>query len=172
MNGQQKWPQQTSSFPLKNYSFLPSELLVLEMLRFYCQSYADPSSHAWEKVFKLGEDELGPYDGAWIVSAVSGLIRSIRNGRRTSFEFIVSCCPSCRQQICTTELNVLWLVQAARTENTVAMQTAAVLTLDGHDTKGLVLSAQHLGSVLREVFPEERYDRYKPSITGYPGSTH
>lgn len=172
LNGQQSWPQKTPSFPLQNYNFQPSELLVLEMLRLYCQNYADPSSHAWDKVFVLGEEELGPYDGAWVVSAVGGLIRAIRNGRRRSFEFIVSCCPSCRQQICTTELNALWLVQAARTENIVAMETAAVLTLDGHNTKDLVLSAQHLGSVLREAFPEERHHRYKPSLTGYPGSTH
>ncbi|WP_419905333.1 hypothetical protein [Kiloniella sp.] len=151
---------------------MPSELLVLEMLRLYCQSYSDPTSHAWEKVFELGEDEFGLYDGAWIVAAVGGFIRAIRNSRRTSFEFIVSCCPSCRQQICTTELNALWLVQAARTENAVAMQTAAVLTLDGHDTRKLLLKAQHLGSVLRETFPEERLYRYKSSITGNPGSTH
>ncbi|MFD2206006.1 hypothetical protein [Kiloniella antarctica] len=142
------------------------------MLRHYCQSYADPSSHAWDKVFVLGEDELGPYDGAWVVSAVGSFIRSIRNGRKRSFEFIVSCCPICRLQICTAELNALWLVQAARTENVIGMETAAILTLDGHNTQDLISSAHHLGSVLREVFPEEREHRYKPSVTGYPGSTH
>jgi len=154
------WPQKSRSYPLSNYRFQPSELLVLELLRYYCQSYATPESFAWEKAFALGEKELGPYDGAWVVNATAAFIRTIRNERKASFEFIVSCCEICRQQICVTELNALWLIQAARAENILAMETAGRLTLDraGYwpGLEDLLGKSKHLGAVLNEVFPEER----------------
>ncbi|WP_085905477.1 hypothetical protein [Kiloniella majae] len=153
------WSQRSKSYPLSNYRFQSSELLVLELLRFYCQSYADPASLAWEKAFALGEKELGPYDGAWVVNATAAFIRTIRNERKASFEFIVSCCEICRQQICVTELNSLWLIQAARTENTLVMETAGRLTLDraGYwsGLEDLLEKSRRLGSILNEVFPEE-----------------
>ncbi|WP_421783972.1 hypothetical protein [Kiloniella litopenaei] len=170
--GHENWSRLSKSYPLKNYRFEPSELLVLDLLRYYCQSYADPDSHAWEKAFVLGEKELGPYDGAWVVNATASYIGTIRHERKTAFEFIVSCCEVCRQQVCVTELNALWLVQAARTGNTLAMETAGRLTLDragywsGLDA--LLVKARHLGSVLNEVFPEERqHGQGRGSLTGF-----
>ncbi|WP_120497214.1 hypothetical protein [Kiloniella sp. EL199] len=157
------WSQKSRSFPLRNYRFQPSELLILELLRYYCQSYANPDSLAWEKAFVWGEKELGPYDGAWVVNATAAFIRTIRNERKTSFEFIVPCCEICRQEICVTELNALWLVQAARAENVLAMETAGRLTLDraGYwsGLEDLLEKSRHLGTVLNEVFPEERISR-------------
>ncbi len=161
--GQENWSQLSKSYPLKNYRFEPSELLVLELLRYFCQSYADPDSQAWEKAVTLAEKELGPYDGAWVVNATASFIRAIRYERKAAFEFIVSCCEICRQQVCVTELNALWLIQAARTDNSLAMETAGRLTLDqagywpGLET--LLDKAKHLGGVLNEVFPEERQFR-------------
>ncbi|WP_020591628.1 hypothetical protein [Kiloniella laminariae] len=179
-HGWPQHPQRTRSYPLQNYDFQPSELLVLDLIRDFCRSYADPGSLAWEQVFEQAEQQLGLYDGAWLVSAVGRLIRTIRKTRKSPFEFIVSCCPDCRRMICTTELNVLWLVQAARRENRMSMETAAVLVLDNHNTLDLLESVTHLGSVLREVFPEE--DNGKPSegdaggkssdFPKYPFTTH
>ncbi|MCZ4279631.1 hypothetical protein O4H49_02500 [Kiloniella laminariae] len=179
-HGWPQYPQKTRSYPLQNYNFQPSELLVLDLLRGFCRSYADPDSLAWEQVFEQAEQQLGPYDGAWVVSAVGRLIRSIRKARKTPFEFIVSCCPDCRRMICATELNVLWLVQAVRQENMMSMETAAVLVLDNHNTPDLLESVTHLGSVLREVFPDEGRGKSSEEGAGgghsgfpkYPFTTH
>lgn len=142
--------------------FTPSEHLILELMRTFCMSFAEPKTLAWDRALERAEAELGNERGAQIACAMARLLRVVRIERQTRFDFINANCTICRKRIRSSEFTLIQLVRAARIENATVMKAAALILVQGAPILGMMEAARSLGDLLNRFFDEDVNTRQMP----------
>lgn len=141
--------------------FEPSEHLMLELMRTFCMSFAEPQTLAWDRALERAEFELGEARGAQVACAMARLLRVIRIERQTTFDFINVNCLICCKRIRSTEFTLIQLVRAARTDHADVMKAAALILVQGRSILGLMEAARSLALLLNNFFDEDLALRQK-----------
>lgn len=142
--------------------FTPSEHLILELMRTFCMSFAEPKTLAWDRALERAEAELGAEQGAQVACAMARLLRVVRIERQTTFDFINANCTICRKRIRSSEFTLIQLVRAARTENAAVMKAASLILVQGGPILGMMEAARSLGDLLNRFFDEDVNTRQMP----------
>ena len=124
------------------------EVLVLQVLRLFCMTYANPGSHAWEEAFSMSVRELGPQHGRRTAQEVMNCIRALRCTRKTSFDFIDPTCPCCRKMLAHHESHFMRLLKAERANDGLTRQMSAVVLCEGENPSIFLQSVTQLANQL------------------------
>ncbi len=127
---------------------LQEEILVLQMLRLFCVTYANPGSHAWEEAYAMSVRELGSKDGPRVSHEVMNWVRTLRCTRKTSFDFIDPTCPCCRKMLAHHESHFMRLLKAERANDGLTRQMSAVVLCEGQNPSLFLQSMSSLGNQL------------------------
>lgn len=141
--------------------FAPSEHLILELMRTFCMSFAEPQTLAWDRALERAEFELGEAQGAQVACAMARLLRVIRIERQTTFDFINVNCSICCKRIRSTEFTLIQLIRAARTDHADVIKAAALILVQGRSILGLMEAARSLALLLNIFFDEDVVIRQK-----------
>lgn len=105
--------------------FDAKEMLVLELMRYFCLSYAEPITQGWLSAFSRAQGVLGQEEGAVLACHVSDLLSAVRRERKTQFNFVDPRCEHCVVRVFPTELALILLLRSARAANGDTMQSIA-----------------------------------------------
>lgn len=127
---------------------LQEEILVLQVLRFFCMTYSNPGSHAWEEAYAMSVRELGSKDGPRVSHEIMNCIRALRCTRKTGFDFIDPTCPCCRMMLAHHESHFMRLLKAERANDGLARQMSAVILCEGENPSLFLQSISSLANQL------------------------
>ena len=131
--------------------FEESEIQMLELVRYFCMSFAEPNSYGWETAMDRAEQTFGEEAGARIACGIARLLRSVRDSRSSTFEFTNASCKACSKRIRPAELNVMRLIRGARTGDRAQLETAALILAEGNPAHTLLDTARSVARVLNDV---------------------
>lgn len=130
------------------------ELVVLELVRHFCQTYAEPFSQNWELALHRAAQELGPVDGGRLVISVVELLRAVRIERQTPFAFIDANCKKCADQILPVELHLIMATRFARQQDPKNLKVESVALVGGEgEAKQTYAMATKLGHAMNTISP-------------------
>jgi hypothetical protein len=125
------------------------DLLLIDVVRFVCISFASGSCSGWEAAHDHAEAALGSLDGPVLVAGVVALLRAVRCERAGRFDYMSPTCPDCRLRISQSEIEVLRVLGAARRGDREAMQGAAALIAGRKGPpERIALAGRALGALL------------------------
>jgi len=113
-HGHQAGPDAGRSVHVDACGFDAKEMLVLELMRYFCLSYAEPMTQGWLSAFSRAQGVLGQADGPMLACHVSDLLSAVRRERKTQFNFIDPRCAQCAARVYPTELALILLLRSAR----------------------------------------------------------
>lgn len=131
--------------------FDTKELLILELLRCFCLSYAEPLTQGWLSAFKRSEEVLGQVNGPMIAYNVSELLSAVRRERTNQFNFVDPRCKKCSARVFPTELALMSLVRAARMNDGDKMHSAARDVVESGLSSGTIRAGHALATCLNCV---------------------
>lgn len=102
---------ETLTQPIASCGYDEQEMLILELLRYFCLSYAAPQSLGWSNAFKKSRETYGVQDGPALAYAVSEFLNAIRAERSNVFNFVDPRCSRCSTRIFPTEMHIMKLLQ-------------------------------------------------------------
>jgi hypothetical protein len=130
------------------------ELVVLELVRHFCQTYAEPLSHNWELALQRAVQELGPLDGGRLVVSVVELLRAVRVERQTPFAFIDANCKKCADEVLPVELHLIMATRFARQQDPQNLKAESVALIGGEgDAQQTYAMAAKLGHAMNAISP-------------------
>lgn len=121
---------------------------MLQVLRLFCMTYANPGSHAWEEAYAMSVREFGAKDGPLVSHEVMNCVRALRCTRKTSFDFIDPTCPCCRKMLAHHESHFMRLLKAERANDGLTRQMSAVVLCEGENP---TLFLQSMSSLARQL---------------------
>lgn len=142
--------------------FGPKEILTLELLRYFCLSYAEPLTQGWLSAFKLSETALGQINGPLLAFNVSELLSAVRRERTNQFNFVDPRCLACSVRIFPTELAVMKLVRCAHLDNTKNTLEAARQIVEGGQTTDTIEAGHALASCLECIKMTKQFSATHP----------
>lgn len=146
-------------------AFNDKELMVLELLRYFCLSYAMPITQGWLSAFKRAESMLGPIEGPMLAYSVSELIAAVRRERTNQFNFVDPRCRDCAMRIYPTELAVMKLVRGAHMDDQESILDAARQIVEGEKWPSTVEAGNALGSCLNCIKLAKRLNSQSSNVT-------
>jgi hypothetical protein len=126
---------------VEKYLRAPQDRTVLQIIRHYCFSYANPATQSWEDGLVTAEVAFGPETGGAIAASTLRVLRAVRAARRSDFGFTNPYCNCCRRKLRNDEALLMGLVGAIRRGDRSGLQGALLILCEGASP----------GSLLREI---------------------
>lgn len=130
------------------FGFDAAEILLIDVIRFVCVSYATGSCAGWDAAHDHAEAALGGLDGPALVAGAVAFLRAVRTERADGFEYMSPTCPRCSQHICQSEIEIMQVVCAARRGDRDAMLGAAAQLARHGKPERIILAGRVLGGLL------------------------
>ncbi|MEP4034699.1 hypothetical protein [Roseibium polysiphoniae] len=121
---------------------------LLEILRYYCFSYARPKSQAWEEALLAAEAAFGPELGGVVASGMMRSFKAMRLARKSCFEFANPFCACCRRQLRVDERRMIGIISAVRNGNKRSVQSEALILCEGFDLQPMLHEIERLAQHL------------------------
>ncbi|WP_153768562.1 hypothetical protein [Labrenzia sp. CE80] len=121
---------------------------LLEILRYYCFSYARPKSQAWEEALLAAEVAFGPELGGVVASGMMRSFKAMRRARKSCFEFANPFCACCRGHLRVDERRMIVIISAVRNGNKRSVQSEALILCEGFDPQPMLHEIERLAQHL------------------------
>ncbi|MEL6522863.1 MAG: hypothetical protein AAFQ66_17975 [Pseudomonadota bacterium] len=132
----QKREPRKKEMHIASISFDAAELHVLEIGRFFWQSFAIPETCSWLMALTKAEEFF--QDRGDIGLRVLSAIQAKRLSRSSCFRFNNPTCPACSEYITEHERQFMDVLRATRHDRPGSARTHAMLLCEGNDTKMLM----------------------------------
>ena len=128
--------------------FDADERAVLNVMRYFFQSFTRSSTQGWMGAFRHALDVFPPEHAANVALAVLSVVQSMRMSRREVFRFSNPDCPGCRKILCDDERQLIGIVVAMRRGQRSRAHAHALLICEGNDTSPVLTAARELSNLL------------------------
>jgi len=115
----------------------PIEHAILEISRFFFQTFAVPQSQTWLLALQCAELRFPRDVSAQICFDILAAVQAMRVSRVSSFCFNNPTCPGCSKIVSEHERQFMGIFSAIRGRRMSEAQTHALLICEGNDTKRL-----------------------------------
>lgn len=154
--GRTPTPKETT---IEDAGFDPSALAVLEVARYYWQTFALPQSQSWLCALQRAETRFPGLNGVEIGLETLAAVQAMRMSRTSCFNFNNPGCPHCSRILSEHERQFMNVLQAIREGRVGAAKTHAMILCEGNNTERLILRIIELAKALT---PEPREPAQSP----------
>lgn len=130
----------------ERYLRAPQDRTVLQIIRHYCFSYANPASQSWEDGLMTAEAAFGSETGGSVAAATLRCLRAVRAARRSDFGFVNPYCNCCRRKLRSDEALLMGLVGAIRRNDRTGLQGTLLILCEGADPGPLLSEIEALAA--------------------------
>ena len=117
-----------------------TDVALLEIVRFYLQTFVVESSQSWILALKAAEKYFGIQEGARIGVRLLLALQEMRFARRSVFSFNAPQCAGCSMYLTEHERRLTTSIGALRRGRLGPAQAEMIMLCEGHDAS-VVLSA-------------------------------
>ncbi|MEM0950292.1 MAG: hypothetical protein AAGK37_23075 [Pseudomonadota bacterium] len=115
------------------------EEAILEIARYYWQTFAIPQSHSWLAALQRAESGVFADTNGEIGLEVLATVQAMRKSRVSCFRFNNPACPQCSSIVSEHERQFMNVFQAVRQGRIGAARTHAMLLCEGNPTDHLII---------------------------------
>jgi len=131
-------PHGANQVSVKETNLDPVDKAVLEISRYYWQSFAIPVSQSWMRALHVSEQRFGTRSGGEIGLAVLAAVQAMRMSRSSCFQFNNPACEDCAMLLSNDERRFINVFRAVRDGSTGVATTHAMILCEGNDTDILI----------------------------------
>lgn len=124
------------------------ESAVLEIARYFWQTFAIPESQSWLMALQRAETRFHPLNGAEIGLEILATVQAMRMSRSSSFLFNNPGCPHCALIVSEHERQFMNVLKAVRAGRMGPAKTHAMILCEGNNSDVVVLRMMTLASLL------------------------
>ena len=155
-----KWRQDTTccdrpplskEVPLEEAGFSETEMAILEVSRFYWQTFAEPSSQSWLFALQSAEERFGGAHGGELGLEILACVQSMRMSRKSCFRFNSSRCKDCAAFVSEHERQFMNVFISLRDGNRGAALTHAMILCEGNSTDAFIDRMRHLNRGVKQL---------------------
>lgn len=150
-------PAAMPTVPIDQCKFNADELIILELIRFFCLSHASPDTQGWLSAFRRAEELFGSLEGPMLAHAASELVRAVQSERTSMFHFVDPRCENCSARIFPVEIAMMKLVRGAHKDDKIKVANAAKFLSEGSKTTETIKASYALGACLDCVQLTKRF---------------
>ncbi|MEM1064516.1 MAG: hypothetical protein AAF771_07865 [Pseudomonadota bacterium] len=147
--GRHPTPKETT---VEEAAFDSAALAVLEVARYYWQTFAIPQSQSWLCALQRAETRFPGLNGVEVGLDTLAAVQAMRMSRTSCFNFNNPGCPHCSLIVSEHERQFMNVLQAVRQGRVGAAKTHAMILCEGNDTERLIM---RMVSLARALTPEE-----------------
>lgn len=133
---------------LSDMGFDFSERVILEIARFYWQTFAVPESQSWLRALQVAENNFGTQHGSDIGLTILAAVQAMRISRSSCFQFNNPNCAACSKLLCEHERLFMSAYRALKDGREGSARTHAMLLCEGNDIERLICELGILASSL------------------------
>ena len=136
----------------------PAERALLDLMRLYFLTFADPHSHAWMRTGTIASAHFGHAQGPRIAQALLNVVNAVRLIRSSPFEFSNPECPGCSRILCETERQFMGALSGVLSGHMSAAHANAMLLCEGDDSRSFLAALEDLKVLIHapnETWPFE-----------------
>jgi len=119
-------------------AFEAFDCAVLEVMRHFFSSYAEPRSQRWETALDCAVGRFGEEAGPAVAMAALRVLRAMRASRRSCFSFNSPVCVDCRARVTDCERALIEAARAMRVGETDEARAWAAIVCEGAPVERLV----------------------------------
>ncbi|MEM9872989.1 MAG: hypothetical protein AAF822_17275 [Pseudomonadota bacterium] len=123
------------------------ETTILEVARYYWQTFAIPESQSWLFALQRSESRFPGPNGAEVGLETLAAVQAMRMSRSSCFRFNNPSCAHCARIVSEHERQFMNIFQAVRAGRMGPARTHAMILCEGNDTDKLILRMQALAKV-------------------------
>lgn len=123
---------------------------VLQILRLYLQSVAEPGSLAWMAALAGAEEAYDRTYGPQIAVRVLTVMQRVRVSRRSVFDFNSPVCPTCSQIVSEHERRFMIALDCAGDGRLGQAQMELIMLCEGNDVDEALSAMDDLNRVIAE----------------------
>lgn len=139
-------PAEMPTVPIVECKFNQDELVILELIRYFCLSYASPQSQGWLSAFTRAEELYGSLEGPMLAHSAGELVRAVQNERSSMFHFVDPRCKGCSARIFPVEIAMMKLVRGAHVDDKKRVKNAADFLAEGNKSINITKASYALGA--------------------------
>ena len=124
------------------------EFALLEIARFYLQTYAVAASHSWILGLKAAEKHFGIEVGARVGVRLLLALQEMRFARRSVFSFNSPQCVGCSKYLSEHERRLMTSISALRSGRLGLAQAEMMMLCEGYDTSAALSAFTELAEML------------------------
>ncbi|MEM9707545.1 MAG: hypothetical protein AAF871_02045 [Pseudomonadota bacterium] len=125
------------------------ETAILEVARFYWQTFAMPETQSWLMAHHRSEVRFGQEMGGLLGLDILSAVQAMRMARTSCFKFNNPGCPHCAEIVSEHERQFMNVLQSIRAKRMGATITHAMLLCEGNDASAFI---QRMAEVAERAF--------------------
>ena len=134
-------PKETTLFEA---GFDRVDLSLLEVARYYWQTFATPDAQTWISALHLSGVRFPEAEGYTVGVAMLATVQAMRTSRTSCFRFNNPRCPHCSRIVSEHERHFMNALQAVRQGRSGPAKTHAMMLCEGNDTDEFLSCASTL----------------------------
>jgi len=115
----------------------PFEMLTLQMLRFFFQTFACPASHSWVYAMDVARQACGEQGGAFALKVLDAM-KAVRTTRKSTFTFSSPTCPGCSEILTEHERRMMCALAAVRVGKIGVARLELLMLCEGNDVEPVI----------------------------------
>lgn len=124
---------------------------ILEICRFFFQTFAQPTCQSWLHALQRADHVFDPEHSAQTAFSILAMVQAMRASRKSSFRFNNPYCPGCAQLLTEHERQFMGVFRGLRAGHLSEAQTHAMLLCEGHDTTAFLDRTASLVGLLAQA---------------------
>jgi len=133
---------------VEEVGFDRSETAILEVARFYWQTFAEPASQSWLFALHMSEQRFGDRQGGEIGLEILATVQAMRMSRKSCFRFNNPRCTGCAKFLSPHERLFMNVYIPLRDGKLGPALTHAMILCEGNSTDGLIDRMRHLANAV------------------------
>lgn len=137
--------------PLAEAGLDDAETSILEVARWFWQSFAMPQTQAWLMALHLAKHRFREQRGGTVGLEILATVQAMRHSRASCFRFNNPACQCCAAFVSEHERQFMSVFRAVRDEREGPARTHAMLLCEGNNTEFLI---ERMTELVRVTYPE------------------
>lgn len=130
------------------------EAKVLEVSRYFWQTFAIPETQSWLYALKVAAEYSAFRDGCEFGLCVLSAVQAMRMSRKSCFHFNSPTCEGCAAIISDHERHYMHIFRAVRDNHLSQARSHAIILCEGNDTNDLIARISDLVQVIYSKQPQ------------------
>jgi hypothetical protein len=128
---------------------------ILQIIRFYMQSVAQPHSQSWMAALTISDAAYDPIFGPQIAARALQTLQSVRLSRRSPFNFNAPACPSCSRMVTEHERRFMSALDSVRSGAIGQARAELMMLCEGNAIDLALEIMQNLNDVIATFIAQD-----------------
>lgn len=121
---------------------------ILQIMRFYMQSFLHPDSQSWTRAMAVSEEAFGDINGPQIAVRTLKALQNVRYSRRSPFNFNSPDCPSCSGILTEHERRFIVTLKCINSKLSGSARMEILMLCEGNEVDHVLTEMENLNHLM------------------------